>query len=165
MKKWIVFSLVLILMLACSNKKRLPEGILAQPQMREVMWDMMRVSEFLNGYVLFRDSNVNHAAVSEKWYDKVFEIHHITREQFNRSYAYYREHPPIMRELLDSLSKKPVLPAINSSSNYGQHTGSDSIQPRPILPGAIKRAMIDSMRQRKGPAKLNKRHPIDSLIP
>lgn len=164
MRKWIVFSLVIISMLACSNKKKLPEGILAQPQMREVMWDMMRVGEFLNGYVLFRDSNVNHAAVSEKWYDKVFEIHHITRDQFNRSYAYYREHPPVMRELLDSLSKKPVLTPSSNPSNYGQHISGDSIGPRPIPAGAAKRAFIDSLRLR-GRATNLRPLPADTLIP
>ena len=35
-----------------------------------------------------------------------FQIHHITRQDFDKSYAYYRQHPDLMKIILDSLSRR-----------------------------------------------------------
>jgi len=56
-------------------------------------------------YILNKDS-IDRVAESSKIYGQVFQVHHITKEEFDKSYSYYREHPELMRILLDSLSKK-----------------------------------------------------------
>jgi hypothetical protein len=100
------FILFMLILFACSNKNKLPKGILPQPQMQSIMWDMIVAGEFLNGYVFPRDSSVKPIAESQGWQKKILDLHKTTKEQFERSYAYYKKHPEVMKVLLDSLSKK-----------------------------------------------------------
>jgi len=109
MKK-LSFSLLLLLagIMACSDKNKLPKDVLPQPKMQAVMWDMIRAGDFLNNYVFYRDTSVDKIAESQKWNEKIFQIHHITREQFDKSYTYYRQHPQLMKAVMDSISKTKV---------------------------------------------------------
>lgn len=69
------------------------------------MWSMITAGEFLNGYILSKDS-VDRVAESSTVYGQVFQIHHVSREEFDKSYFYYRQHPDLMQVILDSLAKK-----------------------------------------------------------
>lgn len=82
------------------------------------MWDMVRAGEFLNAFVLFKDSSVDKAVVSQKWYNKIYQIHDIKKQEFDRSYTYYQKHPVLMKEILDSLTRKQV-----ATTTYGQQSG------------------------------------------
>lgn len=111
MKK-LSFALLLLLagITACSDKNKLPKDVLPQPKMKAVMWDMIRAGDFLNNNVFYRDTGVDKIAESQKWNEKIFQIHHITREQFNKSYDYYQRHPQLMKAVMDSISKIKVEP-------------------------------------------------------
>ena len=137
MMKLFLILLLLPFVFACSNKNDLPEGILPPPKMQEVMWDMIRAGEFLNGFVFSRDSSIDQPAVSQKWYNKIYQVHKISKTVFDRSYAYYQEHPLIMKSLLDSLSKKqvPFKPPVQTST--------------PIKDSVIKRVVPPSIEQQK----------------
>ena len=74
--------------------------------MREIMWDMIRAGEFLQSYVINKDSTINKVAESEKWYNKIYEIHKTNKAAFEKSYAYYKAHPILMKEMLDTLATK-----------------------------------------------------------
>ena len=161
MKQSLLYITMIFALLACSKKKKLPEDIIAQPKMQAIVWDLLRAGEFLNGYVLFRDTNVKAAEVSEKWFDKVYAIHQVTREQFNKSYEYYRTHPPVMRELLDSLAKKPAPAVANDPSIYHQSRTPDTAKKAPVIPG-LNRKIIDSVR-RVQVIQGAKRNRVDSL--
>jgi hypothetical protein len=100
------FSLLII---SCSDKNKVPKGILRQDQMQSVMWDMIRTGEFLNGYIFPRDTSINQVIESQEWHKRVFDLHKTNKEQFERSYAYYKKHPALMRVLLDSLSNKKYI--------------------------------------------------------
>jgi hypothetical protein len=120
----VIFLLLTGSIFSCTNKNKLPEGVLPQPKMQEVLWDMIRASDFLNNYVFYKDAGVDKAAESYKWNEKVFEIHKITREQFMKSYTYYQQHPREMKVIMDSIGKikvemeapKPVTDSLNKDS-------------------------------------------------
>ncbi len=147
MRNFFLSFLILSFLLSCSDKNKLPKGVLPKQKMQEVMWDMIRAGEFLNGFVLYKDTAIDKVAVSQKWYNKVYQLYKITKTDFDRSYAYYQDHPVLMKELLDSLSKKqvPVKPAIQDSTAI-----KDSIKKR-IFPAIndTQRKIIDSLRKRK----------------
>jgi len=105
MKRLLFPLFPLIIISSCKNKNELPKDILPREKMQEVLWSMILAGEYLNGYVLIKDS-VDRVAESSKWYNKVFQVHQITQEQFDKSYTYYREHPALMKVILDSLVKK-----------------------------------------------------------
>ncbi|MBC7948723.1 MAG: DUF4296 domain-containing protein [Chitinophagaceae bacterium] len=101
--------LLALLIASCSDKEKVPNGVMARAKMQEVLWDMISAGEFLNGYVMTKDS-IDKLAESSKVYAQVFQVHRVTREEFDKSYRYYREHPKEMRVILDSLSKKKSTP-------------------------------------------------------
>ena len=108
MRNFFIICLVSSLIYACSDKDKLPKGVLPKQQMREVMWDMIRAGEFLNGFVFDKDSSLNKISESEKWYEKIFQLHKISKAEFETSYAYYNGRPALMKEILDSLAKRQV---------------------------------------------------------
>ncbi len=147
MKPFFLILQILPFVLACSNKNDLPEGILPPPKMQEVMWDMIRAGEFLNGYILNRDSSIDKPAVSQKWYYKMYQVHKISKKDFDRSFAFYQDHPLLMKSLLDSLSKKqvPFKPPVQISVPV-----KDSVIKR-VSPPSIdqQKKIIDTLRKRK----------------
>lgn len=147
----IFFSIFLLsfLLFACSDKDKLPKGVLPVKQMREVMWDMIRAGEYLNIYVLNKDSSVDKVAVSQKWYEKVYQLHRISKTEFDKSYAYYQAHPVLMKEILDSLSKKQV--SYRPSAVTSPHSADSLIKNKNIFPvrDSFRKAAIDTVRRKK----------------
>jgi Domain of unknown function (DUF4296) len=105
MRKLSFLFISLFLITSCKDKNKIPKDIFPQEKMQAVLWSMINAGEFLNGYVLYKDS-VDKMAESLKTYGQVFQIHHITKEEFDKSYSYYREHPDLLKVILDSLSKR-----------------------------------------------------------
>src|SRR5690349_18892550 len=117
MRRWSFIFFIIYLATACSNRDALPKGILPKKQMGDVLWDMSRAGEFLNGFVFSKDSSIERVTRSHIWYDKIFQIHKISRDEFYKSYLYYQDHPVLLRELLDSLVKKPVTSITHEKSS------------------------------------------------
>ena len=140
----IFFTLALF---ACSNKDKLPDGVLPKQKMQQILWDLIKAGEFLNGFVLYKDSAVNKIAESQKWYDKIYQVHKISKKDFDRSFAYYQDHPLLMKTILDSLSKKQVPFKIPGQGNLKTI---DSIR-KQVVPPVIdtQKKIIDSLRKRR----------------
>lgn len=117
MRKLFFILLVFPFAFACSDKNEIPKEILPKKKMQEIIWDMTRAEEFLNGFVFYKDTSVDKVAESQKWYNKIYQIHGTTKAQFEKSYTYYQSHPELMKELLDSVSKRklPIKPVIRDS--------------------------------------------------
>ncbi len=145
MKK-LLFIILIPIAIACSNKDKLPEDILPRQKMQEVMWDMIRAGEFLNRFVFNRDTSVDNAAESLKWYDKVYRVHNISKSSFEKSYTYYKNHPILLKSILDSLSRKEVPP---KKTTPDAKMTNDSVQK--MVPPVFenKRKINDSLRKRR----------------
>lgn len=105
MKNLCLIVCLMALVISCSDKDRLPSRVLPQKEMQLLMWDLMRADNFLGTYVIDRgDTPVNRTTESLKYYQRIFSIHHITREQFQESFNYYRNHPALFKALMDSIS-------------------------------------------------------------
>ena len=137
MRKCVIYGLLVFLACACSDKNKLPKGVLHEQQMREILWDMIRAGEFLNAFVINKDSSVNKIAESEKWYNKIYQMHKTSKAEFEKSYAYYSDHPDLMKELLDSLSKRQIsLQPLKRDSTFLKDSmkfKKDSIQTRDTI--------------------------------
>jgi hypothetical protein len=112
MRKLSLVFFIASLILSCADKAKVPKDILPPEKMQLVLWDMISAGEFLNGYILNKDS-ADKVAESSIQYGQVFQVQHITREDFEKSWQYYRDHPALMKVVLDSLNGK--------KANYGQH--------------------------------------------
>ena len=125
----------------------MPKGVLPRKKMQEVMWDMIRAGEFLNSYLFNKDTSLDKIAESQKWHNKIYQLHKITKRDFDRSYAYYESHPVLMREILDSLSKKQVQPKI--PPGQGTQTSKDSMNKKDSITLKNKRKRIIDTLNRK----------------
>ena len=70
--------------------------------MENILWDMIRADRFANQF-LVHDS-VNRKRKTFEMYENVFHIHHISREEFLKSYKFYLGRPDIAKVMFDSIS-------------------------------------------------------------
>ena len=98
--------LLVFIVLSCSGKNKIPKGVLSQPQMEAVLWDMISADEFVAGYVLPKDPSINKKEKSIKLYDEIYRIHKINKEQFEKSLSFYQSHPSLLMDVLDSINAK-----------------------------------------------------------
>ncbi len=104
MRFFILFFIVLTIHTGCRNHRSVPSAVLPPEQMQVVLWDMMRADQFLNDFVFSKDTGISKPAESIKMYLNIFRIHQITKEQFDKSFEWYRNRPGRMKEILDSMA-------------------------------------------------------------
>ena len=92
--------------MACQSGKAVPAGIIPPPKMREVMRDLMRADQFVVSFVLPKDSLLPKQEERIKWYNRVLDIHHVSEQQFKKSFQYYQSRPELMAEMMDSISRQ-----------------------------------------------------------
>ena len=73
--------------------------------MQVVMWDIIEADVFTDRFIK-KDSSKNAAAENMQLKNKIFALHKITREEYNKSYDYYITHSDLMKVILDSMSDK-----------------------------------------------------------
>ena len=98
--------LLAFIILSCSGKNKIPRGVLSQPQMEAVLWDMISADEYITGYVLLKDPSLNKKNESIKLYDEIYQIHKTNKEQFEKSLSFYQSHPNLLMDVLDSINAK-----------------------------------------------------------
>lgn len=94
-----------VLLSSCGNKQALPHGILKPAVMQKVMWDVLRADAFTFDFIK-RDSTKKPEAENVKLQQQVFAIHKVSKEDFYKSYNYYKLHPDLMQPILDSMITK-----------------------------------------------------------
>ena len=101
--KMILAGFVLLLVIACGRGDRVPDNVLPREKMEAVLWDMIQADEFLKDFVLNKDTTLNDTLESIRLYERVFRFHEVDRQTFDSSFNFYRTHPKLMKEILDSL--------------------------------------------------------------
>ena len=106
---WLVVSICTVPVISsCKQKDRIPSYVLPQAKMKAVIWDMMRADQFLSDFVFPHDSSLNKDSESIRYYQQVLAIHDLSKEEFNRSWNYYKEHPALMQVIMDSIGTTNV---------------------------------------------------------
>jgi len=70
--------------------------------MQAVLWDMMRADELVN-YYGYTDSTFKKIDRNIELYQKIFQIHRIKKETFQKSLQYYQRRPDMLQPIIDSL--------------------------------------------------------------
>jgi hypothetical protein len=150
MSKVFFFLFFIILTTACSNRNKLPKDVFPQQKMEAVLWDLVRAREYLEGYGFNRDSTIDSTGKATELYDQVFRIHQVSKEAFEKSYSYYQDHPALMKEMLDSLGKKP-LPEIKATQIAAADSAkkADSAKQAATLPFNKDTFNKDSLKKRR----------------
>ena len=91
------------MLVSCLGKNKVPAEIIKPQKMQNILWDVIR-AQALSMEIASKDSTVNEVAETKALTQKVFEIHHITSADFEKSYAWYTNHPDNLRNIFDSLN-------------------------------------------------------------
>jgi hypothetical protein len=97
--------MLIVLMMAgigCSDKDSVPSGVLAKEDMQNILWDMIQADQY-STYLAKDSGRIDVKLENMRLYDQVFQLHHISREKFTKSYKYYMAHPELTQALMDSL--------------------------------------------------------------
>lgn len=98
-----LLAICCLLLPACSDKTSVPFGILSVNQMTPIVWDMVEADQY--AATLVKDSaHIDLKMERLRLYEQVFRSHDVSREKFEKSYNYYKEHPEINQILYDSLT-------------------------------------------------------------
>ena len=98
----ITFSIALLGIISCVQKNKIPEDILSQEKMRQIMWDLIRTDAYVSDF-LSRDSTINLDESRLKLYEQVYRLHTINRETFKKSLTFYQSRPDLLKIITDSL--------------------------------------------------------------
>jgi Domain of unknown function (DUF4296) len=119
-----------VLIVGCSDKNSVPSGILPIEKMYPMLWDMIEADQY--AALLAKDSaHVDIKLEHLRLYEQVLRTYDISREKFQKSYNYYKEHPEINQLLFDSL----VAQGNRLRTEVYSHPGAGSpITPPPVNP-------------------------------
>ena len=109
MTKFILLVWMAVLFVHCADKKKLPKGVIGKEKMEDVMWDMMQADQFLSDFVLNKNDSLDTLEEHTSLYNDIFRLHKTNREEFTKSFRYYRSQPALMKEVLDSLSMRSIV--------------------------------------------------------
>ena len=103
--RYCLISFIIFLFFSCSNRDKVPDKVLTPKKMQSVLWDMLRIDQFVITYVA-KDTVLNKKQESIKLYEQVFRIHKISKEQFQKSLDFYQGRPDLLKVMLDSIVNK-----------------------------------------------------------
>lgn len=106
MKQIPLIFLFFLFLSSCADEK-VPEGILPPEKMGNVLWDVFRADELVI-YEQSLDSGLNKTARTVELYGQIFSLHQIKEADFKKSFAYYQDHPKILKRLLDTVQKRAI---------------------------------------------------------
>jgi len=92
-------------MVSCTDKDKIPKGVLGKEKMQKVLMDMIEAERFRDGFIVY-DSSKDQKTETFKLYAQVFELNKISKDEFIKSYKFYMSRPDIAREIFDSLSSQ-----------------------------------------------------------
>ncbi len=100
----------LIIITACKSKDQVPSDIIPAPKIQAILWDLMRADQFIGTYLVIKDSSVDKTTESLKYYQRIFNLHEVTRDEFQKSFTFYRQHPAFFKAIMDSINKPGLAP-------------------------------------------------------
>ena len=100
-----IFTACVILLAGCaSDSDNIPKDIIAKDKMGKIFWDMIQADQFSTQYLTKDTAKSKTKLETMKLYEEIFRIHHITRDEFKKSFQFYVAHPDITKSMFDSLS-------------------------------------------------------------
>lgn len=98
-------ALLFVVLTGCSSHKSVPPGMIPKEKMEQILWDMVQADRFASGFILTKkDAFEAKKEEAIQFYDQVFHLHGITRDEFVKSYKYYLGRPDITKVLFDSIT-------------------------------------------------------------
>ena len=81
MSKLKIILFLSVFLTFCKKKQQIPGNIIPPAKMKLVLWDAMKADEIVNYYRL-KDTSYGGLSKHEELYKTVYQIHHISKEDF-----------------------------------------------------------------------------------
>jgi len=134
------------LLLSCGRKDDAfvkPEGILSQDSMATIMTDIHLIEGAKVGRKIMGDT-----LTVENYYSKVYDKYGITKEEFEKNFAFYNRHPEKMDQIFESVIEKlNSIDVGSTANNKDENTEATEID------SAKTKILIDSLKKKKLPLK------------
>ena len=131
MIKSCILFLGIFFVISCTKSTNVPLEIIKPREMQNIFWDMIR-GDLLAQEIIKNDSTKNLKTEIFAITEKIFSIHKINRDKFEKSIALYEKHPGLVKMIFDSLNA--VQTRENSSEIERRQKGQrDYIIPRSNL--------------------------------
>lgn len=104
----IVFVFFLLVLMACGQAGKVPEGVLPKEEMRDVLLDMTMADAFSTNNEDPRTpmpDSVRRYRV-KLYYKQILDLHHLTQAQFKKSYDWYEGRPDRLKEVYDMMMEE-----------------------------------------------------------
>lgn len=102
MKRLVVILLACSLIGCKSNDDVSSSGIINKEKMQDVMKDIIQANSFTEQFVR-KDTLKNANIENMKMQQRIFLLHHVTKEEFYKSYNFYASQPELMKPIVDSI--------------------------------------------------------------
>lgn len=124
---------VLLVMLSCSDKRKIPAGVLSMEKMEAVLTDIL-IADALNVERCARDTSLKLQAENASYFLKIYKMHKIDTAVFNKSYDFYLRRPDMLKEISDTviavLNRKNLQP-INSTDSIQKKIHGNNVTQTP----------------------------------
>lgn len=93
--------LILLVLISCNNESKKKEIIIEKEKMTDVIRDVTLAETYVE-YFLKKDTSINKDTLLKREIEKVLSIHKIDVQTFSASYRYYKYHPELFKDIVDS---------------------------------------------------------------
>ena len=101
--RWFGVLFLFLNISGCTDTNKTPRGIIPRDKMEKVLWDMILADRYSAQFLARDSAKLDVKAETFKLYEQVFQLHHVSHEQFIKSFKYYLNRPDITRSMFDSL--------------------------------------------------------------
>lgn len=100
--------LFFLVLAACkSDMPSMPSDVLPIDKMKVILADMQIADAVAETKV---QGGANEAVLTQEYYSRIYQLHHVTQEDFTKSMKFYEQHPEwlnkLYEEILTELSKR-----------------------------------------------------------
>jgi hypothetical protein len=114
MKRLTLIALFFVLVVSCGHKDKgfMPERLLTQEEMIDIMTDVQIIEADIN-YQKTKEREAEEApkdykGLTQSYYDQLFEHYGITDTIFSQNLRYYTERPDQLERIMDSVTQRFV---------------------------------------------------------
>lgn len=174
--------LCMLLIAGCSEKDKIPSGVIGKDEMEKIIWDMMLADQYSSNYLVKDSAKVNVKIETLKLYEDIFRLHKVSRDEFRKSFQFYQGRPDITRTMFDSLLARgnrarmenyahpvatpPAVPSVRpADSAIRARTGIKPGVTRPVKGPGTTPMKAPGMTPTKGPGTTPVKGPGGGLFP
>jgi hypothetical protein len=93
-----------LFILSCSGES-VPKDIFPPKKMGAVLYDIVLADEWMD-FTRMKDSSYFQLSKRATVYDSIFQLHSITKADYQKSIEYYQGRPDLLKTILDSVKTK-----------------------------------------------------------